>query len=353
VLRSFRNDPMTSSSLKYDSTSPVFAWQSTGLAPNIVGTYQGIDAPLSGAVAIYPGAVGSVTTRLFVGDSDGDLWKVDTTDTDPLKWKVELFADAHAGLTYTLGGDVPQPVTVPPVVSVDPLGNITVVMATGDQNTFSNNNRNHVLSVKETLNFATTPPTATPSVNWKLDFTGGITPTGPLSLFSGNVFFSTFSPNVATDSTCLSGEGTIWGVDYYQVEPGTSLPIARLQQQSGETIAGSCPGPYANADARVGLNNFFRCIPLTPGTIVFGSGITQRPSCVDSATTATTDPYLGGSMSHQTITDINQGSFQLVAQTGPKAGTTDTAGTTTKTFTRTLVAPVSVTRIDSWAPIIE
>lgn len=356
VLRSFRNDP-TGGAVpeRADTTSPVYAWQTLGAATTVVGAYAGIDSPISGAVAIYPGAVGSVTTRIFVGDSDGDLWHVDTTDKDPLQWKLRLFADAHHGLTYTVGGDVPQPVSVAPVITVDPLGNVTTVFATGNQNAFSTSNRNHVLSVREKIDFATTPPSTSPVVNWQLDFNNGITPTGPLSLFSGNVYFSTFQPDVSTGSACLKGQGTIWGVDYFQTEPGTTpaLPLARLQQQSGESIAGSCPGPYANADARTGMGIFFRCIPLDPGTIVFGSGITQRPSCVDTASTATTDPYLGGSMTHATISDINAGQFQLVAQTGPKAGSKDTAGTSTKTFTRQLVPPVSVTRIDSWAAVIE
>ncbi|GAC1521135.1 MAG: hypothetical protein NVS3B10_22120 [Polyangiales bacterium] len=169
------------------------------------------------------------------------------------------------------------------------------------------------------------------------------------------MYFSTFSPDVATASACLSGQGTLWGVDYAQVEPGTvpPLPVARFQQALGDTIATSCPGSFANTDARVGMGSFYRCLTLAPGTIVFGAGVTQRPTCIDTSATLATDPYTGATSSHQTIADINQGSFQLVAQTGPRATGTDTAGTTTTAFTRTLVAPVSATKIDSWASIVE
>ena len=354
VLRSFRNAPNgLPPAHPSEPTSPVLGWQAAGVAAQIVGAYAGIDAPLAGAVAIYPGAVGTVTTRIFAGDMDGDLWKVDTTDITPSNWTLGLFYDAYTGVVFASSDAPPQPVSISPVVTVDRTHRVTAVYATGNQNNFASTTKNHVVSVSEQITVGSGSTVVTPSKNWSLDFINGITPTGPLSLFSGNLYFSTFSPNVTTDSACLNGQGTLWGVDYAQIEPGTTLPIARFQQSGGETIAATCPGSIANPDARLGMGQFFRCLTLDPGTIVFGAGVTQRPTCIDTAAAIATDPYTGAVSSHQTISDINQGSFQLVAQTGPKAIGVDTAGTTTKTITRTLVAPVSVTRIDSWAAIVE
>ncbi len=360
ILRTFRNDPLGKTpDHPAETDSPVTAFQTAGVASSIVGTYANIDAPLTGAVAIYPAAIGAVTTRAFVGDEDGDLWKADFTDTNPTNWTFGLFHDSYINTTFTATSQPPQAVSLAPVLTVDRLGRITVIYATGDQNNFAAVNVNNMWSVSEQLTTTLSGTTASTVTNWKIPFTGGVTPTGPLSLFSGNLYFSTFTPDVASASACLKGQGTIWGVDYAETEPGTGspgLPRARLQQQPGDVIVGTCPPSVPNTDARPGLGNFFRCLQLDPGTIVFGAGVTQRPSCVDTASSATTDPYTGATSSHQTVTGINTGDFQLVAQTGPKSPSTGgggVGGTSTKTYTRTLVPPVSVTKIDTWAASIE
>lgn len=328
-------------------------------------SFTPIDSPITGTVAIYPAAAGSVTTRAFVGDYDGTLWKLDLSASDPVKWSFDIFHDPYfpsdiANTDYTKWG----PVATPPVLSVDRFGDIVVNYATGDQNNFSTTNLNHVYSITEKIVVDSTgKKTAQPKLNWHLKFSAGNTPTGPMSLFSGNLFFSTFTPDVASADACLRGQGTIWGVDYMETEPsiinddGTPVPMGRhkIDPLTDSTVStGSCPPTYPNQDARGTAYPYFRCIKLPEGSIVFGAGITQRPSCVSTPTSGIgVDPYMGSSSSHSTVTDINVGEFQLVAQTGPKSTSTGGTGSTTKTYQRTLVPPLSTTRIDSWAAIIE
>ena len=355
ILRTFRNDPAgLAPDHPVEVDAPASAFIDNG-ATNVVGTYSGIDAPITGAVSIYPGAVGTVTTRAFVGDEDGDLWKADLSDTNPDNWSFKLFHDAYSSVVFAPTDAPPQPVATAPVITVDRLGNVVTIYATGDQSNFSSVNHNHMFSVSETI-VPGPPAKAVASINWHLPFTGGVTPTGPISLFSGDLFFSTFTPGVSTDSACLTGQGTLWGVDFVETEPGTGtpgLPRARFTQVAGDVVSATCPIGFANADARLGFSKFFRCLQLDPGSIVFGAGVTQRPSCVDTSSTIGTDPYTGATSSHQTITGISQGDFQLVAQTGPKAPSSGSGGTTTHTFTRTLTAPVSITTLASWATIVE
>jgi len=323
-----------------------------------------IDAPITGAVALYPAATGAVTTRAFVGDYDGDLYKLDVSDTDPKNWRFELFHDAYypadtANADFTKWG----PVAIPPVLTVDRFGDIVVDYATGDQNNFSTNNLNHMFSLTEKIKTDVSgAKVAAPKLNWHLRLPNGITTTGPMSLFSGTLFFSTFTPDTASADACLRGEGTIWGVDYLETEPsvvnadGSPVPMGRHNKTtaSDSTYAATpCPSGYANSDARAGFG-YYRCISLGAGTIVFGAGVTQRPSCVSTPSSSIgIDPYLGTAATHSTISDISMGNFELVAQTGPKSAGTTIGGGTTKTITRTLTRPLSSTRIDSWAAIIE
>jgi type IV pilus assembly protein PilY1 len=374
VIRTFRNDPGGDTNHPPEPNSATYAWSKTkpALVTDASGRYANIDSPITGTVALYPAAEGSVTTRAFVGDYDGTLWKLDVSDPNPQKWTFDIFHDAYH--TADAANAVPSkwgPIAIAPVLSVDRFGDIVVDYATGDQNNFSTTNLNHVYAITERTTVSSSGSKAlVPTLNWHLKLSDGVTPTGPMSLFSGNLFFSTFTPDVTSADACLRGQGTLWGVDYVEKEPtltnddGTPLPLGRHKQSPTATTdesTGTCPAKIPNANTVTSSGGSgtppppdFRCINLPAGSIVFGAGITQRPSCVSTPSSAIgIDPYMGGTSSHSTINDISVGEFQLVAQTGPKSGTSSGSDTKTNTYVRTLVPPLSSTRIDSWAAIIE
>ncbi len=373
ILRTFRNDPngdglprtSTTTNHPIETNSPTSYLNAAG----VVGAYAGIDAPISGTVATYPAATGTVTTRAFVGDLDGTLWKADVSLPDPSAWTFGIFHDGYNLETVT-PALVGQPIATAPVITVNRVGDITTLYGTGDQNTFASTNVNHVWSVTEKTTVTGSTTTFTPTANWHLRFDNGLTPTGPLSLFNEMVYFSTFSPDAAAAGACLNGSGTLWSVHYTDVDGGASiLPKPGFVLGAGESIGSGTPGsgytiptncriggttssPTQVANQTTSGGNF-RCIQLDQGSIVFGAGVTSRPSCSTPGSTGPgTDPYSGASTPHAPPGSIAPGNFELVVQTGPKAGT-GAVGSSTKTLPRTLVAPVSQTRVDSWASIVE
>ena len=114
------------------------------------------DSPIIGTPAVYPNIIGATAQKAFVGDADGTLWRVDLTSSNPANWKVTLFQDlVNTGLTPSCGSSAQcaaasQPITTPPVLSLDPSGGIVINAATGDQeNIVVTTERNYVYSVQE------------------------------------------------------------------------------------------------------------------------------------------------------------------------------------------------------------
>src|SRR5690606_11522683 len=55
-----------------------------------------LDSPITGTPAAYPFGPGAVSDRIFVGDQDGALWRVDTSSDDPTEWAMTLFFDTFS-----------------------------------------------------------------------------------------------------------------------------------------------------------------------------------------------------------------------------------------------------------------
>ncbi|WP_437679843.1 hypothetical protein [Sorangium sp. So ce131] len=288
-------------------------------------TVVDFDSPISGVPVAYPSQVGQVADRIYVGDADGTLWRVNLSRPNPADWTVDLAWDA-----YSLPGDTAassQPIQTTPIVSLDPLGNKVILFSTGDQEAFTAG------GAIETRAWSVTEKPHSGSFrvseNWVIPFTGGKRVTGPISLFNGCAYFSTFTPAAPGTYACADGLGSIWGVDYLYGQSGT-------------------PAAYPNACLRVDpLAPAQHFEDQAPGTIVFGVAVTQKPTCVDVETVS--DPYFGA----QTV--IRQASapeYQLVFHTGA-AGSEDVQGAEARTSVRTLPPPNTVVRVDSWASIIE
>ena len=77
-----------------------------------------------------PGKSGEFRAGAFVGDRDGRLWRVDVSSQDPEDWEMKIFYDAFEDETDVEKG---QPVFLPPVISVDDVGDVTVAFATGNR----------------------------------------------------------------------------------------------------------------------------------------------------------------------------------------------------------------------------
>ena len=67
----------------------------TGNVQNLSGGSVSLDYHFTGSPAIYSNVPGVVSTRAFVGDAGGRLWRIDMRPTDPEDWKMELFFDTY------------------------------------------------------------------------------------------------------------------------------------------------------------------------------------------------------------------------------------------------------------------
>lgn len=281
------------------------------------------DSPITGVPVAYPSQTGQVATRIYVGDADGTLWKVDVSSNDPANWTADLAWDG-----YALSGDtstMSEPIQTPPIVSVDPTGNYVILFSTGDQEQFANGNsaQTRVWSITEEI----TNGAARMKDNWVIPLDQGRRVTGPMALFNSIAYFATFTPTDANISACSNGYGSIWGVDYRLAQNGA--PLARYAIDPNNLAAG-----YVTHKDQ------------PQGTAVFGVGVTQTPSC--SETEVYNDPYLGSRVS---VSNASGGEFQLVFQTGK--GGTSSENSKTNTVTERLPRPRETTRVDSWAGIIE
>ena len=297
-------------------------------------------APLSGIPVAYPGQTGQVSDRIYIGDADGLLWRIDMSDPDISKWsaKIKLAWDSYVTDT----NDKREALSVPPIISRDPIGNPVILLATGDQDTFSTQpSANHVWSLTEN------PITLKVSPNWHLKMpASGSRVTGPMALFNSTLYFASFLPQ--TGNPCSDGLGAVWGVDYIRRgggvapngTPGSMAPVVTDWPSPG--FPPGAPGPNL-----YGLD-------AAANTIIMGIGLSETPTCDSSSTSP--DPYFG---SHTAVSGASGSSYQVSWQSGAGPGVA-TNNTSVKNDSSVKgmqyiqpPAPGRGTRIDSWASIVE
>ena len=303
-----------------------------------------LDSPMIGIPMPYPNGPGTITTRAFMGDRDGRMWRLDLSSTTPSLWKMELFADAFP---VGLPGNVPgQPIVIPPALSVDQVGNPILYFATGSQDNFSGSDpRNTLWAVTERADIATGKLYGTPL--WHLgygeavlgggvgsDWTNGTRVTGPISVFNGTVYFATYRPPLqgAGAPVCSLADSTVWGVNYQRESfPGTYTPAAAFLAPS------------------LGINSPLHGI-VQASQLVFGIGVQRAPPCFD--TTSFSDDFVGYGSQNVLPSNVSAGDFRLVWQTSP-TGKPKAGDQQTTTTTVSLPPPPAGVRISSWASIVE
>lgn len=297
-------------------------------------TVADIDSPITGQPVPFPAEIGAVADRIIVGDQDGRLWKVNVASRNPANWTMKLFFDlypATISAAATHDFDDGQPVAVPPVLSIDDRGRMTVNVATGDQDAlgYSTNQTNYVYSLLEDFDAART--TAVNKINWLKSFTNGERVVGPLALFGGNVYFSTFLA-AAGSNVCAIGTSKLWGMNYIQLQNTSDFKQGGLA-----ALTNTSPSP-----PKVQM--------LDQGdTFISGVSVTQQPSCYDTSIDAIGDDLVGY-RGLARITQVNPAKFELVMH---KNQTTAGSGQQISTTSVELETPVAGSRIASWATIIE
>ncbi|MDF3067514.1 MAG: uncharacterized protein K0R38_3115 [Polyangiaceae bacterium] len=333
IIRTFRRD----------------ASEVPGLLSTLV-TASKIDSPMTGQPVAYPADVGAVADRVFIGDQDGTMWRLNLASKagDPKDWVLELFFDGFPKATPDFGHafNDGQPIIAAPIVSVDRTGNLTVAFSTGDQEAIgaAPGLANYVWSLTE-------KPSAdrkklAPIVNWHLalkNTLSGDRVIGEMALFNGDLFFSTVGPP-ATNDVCSSGSGKVWGMHYLDpnkeaagkggvVSPSLSLLISSGGYIEASTLLGN--------DAKGFLS---------------GVAVAQQPTCENLDEGADSGFFANGSILKGTP---SSGKYQLFVPTGDKASTSNKPGVTpinsggSKGVTIDLKQPAASLVVDSWASIVE
>jgi type IV pilus assembly protein PilY1 len=305
-----------------------------------------IPAAIVGKPAAFPGEAGAVADRVFVGDREGRLWRLDVSKSNPAEWTMKVFFDAY--YDSEAAPDKRQPIELAPVVSVDGAGNITVAAATGEQRiqTLSAGMLNRIVSLTEVLDENNEFQA---KVNW-IETLGcpsacgagqyvGERVTGPMSLFGGSLFFASSTPAASTADQCAIGQSRVWGLDY-QLSMDEAEGVVDPDPLSG--AAGALPIPEGETENP-------KSNEPSEG-VVFGVSIEQQPSCSTELETFEGDPYLGDYGDHTALSAITPGKFFLVFQVGGVSGSTSNKVTTEKVE---LDPPRNTVWADSWAPIFE
>ncbi len=293
-------------------------------------TEADLDAPITGQPVVFPGLVGQVADRIFVGDAEGRLFKVDVASADPSKWTMKLFFDLYPESFKSSTGhgfDEGQPIMIPPVLSVDDLGNLVLNVASGDQEGLAAapTRKNYVYSLTEKVNDAHT--SSSTKVNWYKAFDDGERVVGPMALFSSSLYFATYEPPTASNTSsalaCSNGSSHIWQASY-------------LDSLGND--------PMAGPEVLIEKANF--------DAVTAGLAAIQDPDCSTTVTDPTGDPILGFGR-HVKAGSISPGKFKLVYQTGNLRLPGDSSGAAVGVGETVLETPKTLSTIESWASIVE
>jgi type IV pilus assembly protein PilY1 len=235
-----------------------------------VFTMVPIPAPITGQPKAFPDTTGAVADRIYVGDRDGRLWRVDVSSQDPSLWTMKVFYDAFEdGNTASS-----QPVILPPVLSVDDVGDVTIAFATGSQNLDTSENRVISLTeqLKENNEFAA-------HVNWIHELEAGDRVTGPMVLFNRGLYYSVSRPPETTGSACDVGRSKVYGTNYIE---SADFEDARANGDDPDPTTGPAPAP----------NQASLVIASQPG-LVFGLSLEAEPTCASEEETVTSNDSFG------------------------------------------------------------
>jgi type IV pilus assembly protein PilY1 len=294
-----------------------------------------LDSPITGQPVPYPALAGAVADRIFVGDQDGRLWKVDVSSANPSNWSMKLFFDLYpASFAGTSGHDFDdgQPIVIPPVVSVDDEDQVTLNVATGSQEGLgaAPGQQNYVYSLTEDVDAA---QAISSKVTWYKKFGNGERIVGPMVLFNGELFFASFTPAAESDS-CSSGVSRVWGMNYVEPED-----VADRSKGGLHTDHAIFEGEqYAEDEAH--------------NAVVFGVSLVQQPSCYQTDDDAVGDDLLG-QQGQKRVSQINTGKFELVMHTGSLNTGSAPPGSSVFRETIELSPPDNMSYVESWASIAE
>jgi type IV pilus assembly protein PilY1 len=304
-----------------------------------------LDSPITGTPIVYPSDVGTDTTKVFVGDADGTVWRFDLSSPDPTQWVGELYLDLYNGTvdTNSTAWSDGQPLEVTPVVSLDTSGQLVMNIATGTTETYNSTGLEYVYSVTEKVQVLGTTSKLRSYVNWWLGpptFAAGERVSGPMTVFDGTFYFATYAAAAPGSGSpvCAGGNAHLWGRDF--VIPDNTSDLSQGGKKRLQRPPPNIPQPTPPVFVTPSDDD-----QTLLGKVIPGVSIKSTPAC---ASTTSGSDYVPGT--HQAVQNFNPGGYSLFTQVGSKS--TSGAGGA-RTFETSLPTPVAPTVIDSWAAVLD
>ena len=276
----------------------------------------------------FAATAGYLTTRIFVGDDRGRLWRADLNSKDTDDWHLRLFYPILEGqddAPYTTAG----PVESPPAVALDRKGELVVIFGGGDIDDLTAMGQNYLISVNEEISYesSTSSYIGKAKPNWSVQLEEGEKLIGQPVVFDKTAYFTTFVPYTSEEDLCSFGRGKIWGVHYQSKDPnddGDESDFARLDVDAS---------PDGEGDVREYMEY--------SNTIISGLTVIQRPSCLNI------DPMTGLSLGQEA-----QETYQIVAQVSGTGGALQ-GQCQTQTITLNVPPPTFTNLTDSWGAMLD
>lgn len=262
------------------------------------------NAPLSGSAVVDSPGLG-VSKAAYITDEDGILWRLSMVSTNPSQWRVQPVWDIFAGDEYDEG----RPATFPPIVTHDELGNVVVIVGTGDLDNLIDPVKHRIVSLTEQRSVAANGefnPENAMTLNWEIVLDESESVTGPLVKFQDTVYFGTFLSTSDAENACALGSSSLYGAHYRLADDDEPpLPRGMLHLVNEEQPVLS--------------------VATDPNTLVLGVTITQQPVCMAGSVENDPNGYnalIGGGAAQRFAASgaASGGGFQLRALAGGSGG---------------------------------
>src|SRR5690606_12941651 len=107
--------------------------------------------------------------------------------------------------------------------------------------------------------------------NWYSRLLNGERVAGPISLFNGALFYSTFQPETNPSQVCNAGDSRVWGVDYLIPKANSDLSAGGRERLPED--------PTATSPTFVQFISASTSPLIDQGSTIFGVGVAQLPTC--------------------------------------------------------------------------
>ena len=240
---------------------------------------------VTGTPVLSGNSPGDVSTRGFIGDEQGRMFRIDMTEDRPADWDVELFFDPAEKVSE------PGPAAYRPAVTTTADRQLILIYGLARRGeTGGNMDDQAIFAVRERLSFE---ESNSGQLMWFEEFEPLEQLTGAPLVFGGDVYFTTYVED--SDDRCAGGLARIYRMAHDGVDP--EEPNADNEEGHGKWDPENDLDEFDN----IFIDNDNKWFGPSEPTLIRGMAVTMGPAC---------------ELSGQTDAMGESRQPQLVAQTG-------------------------------------